>query len=113
MADKCLFCQIVRKEVPAKFIVETPECVAFHDINPQAPTHVVVVPKEHMPSLNAARNPTIVGKMLLVGADVAKREGVAETGYRAVINTNAAAGQTVSHIHLHILGGRPMTWPPG
>jgi histidine triad (HIT) family protein len=113
MADKCLFCQIVRKEVPAKFIVETPECVAFHDINPQAPTHVVVVPEEHMPSLNAARNPTIVGKMLLVGADVAKREGVAETGYRAVINTNAAAGQTVSHIHLHILGGRPMTWPPG
>lgn len=113
MPDKCLFCQIVRKEIPATIVLETAECLAFRDINPQAPTHVVVVPKEHLATLNEARNPSIVGRLLLVAADIAKREGIAESGYRTVINTNAAAGQTVFHIHLHLLGGRAMGWPPG
>ena len=113
MPDKCLFCQIVRKEVPAKILLETPECVAFHDINPQAPTHMVIVPKEHIATLNDARNPAIIGRLMLVAADVAKREGVGQSGYRVVVNTNAAAGQTVFHLHAHVLGGRQMTWPPG
>jgi histidine triad (HIT) family protein len=113
MPDKCLFCKIARKEVPAKIIVETPECMAFHDTNPQAPKHVVVIPKEHIATLNEARNPAIMGKVMLMAADVAKREGIAETGYRTVINTNAGAGQTVFHLHVHVMGGRPMTWPPG
>lgn len=113
MPDKCLFCQIARKEVPATIVLETPECVAFRDISPQAPTHVIVIPKEHLPTLNEARNPAIVGRMLMVAADIAKREGVADSGYRTVINTNAAAGQTVFHIHVHMLGGRPLAWPPG
>lgn len=113
MPDKCLFCQIARKELPAKIVVDTAECVAFHDTNPQAPKHVVVVPKEHIATLNEARNPAILGKMLHMAADVAKREGIADSGYRVVVNTNAGAGQTVFHLHLHVLGGRPMTWPPG
>jgi histidine triad (HIT) family protein len=112
MPDKCIFCRIARKELPAKVIVETPECIAFHDTSPQAPTHVVVIPKEHIATLNEARNPAIMGKMMLMAADVAKREGVGD-GYRVVINTGASAGQTVLHVHVHVLGGRQMTWPPG
>src|SRR3954451_19760806 len=113
MPDKCLFCKIARKEMPAKMIVETPECMAFHDTNPQAPKHAIIIPKEHIATLNEARNPAIMGKLMLLAADVAKREGIAESGYRTVINTNAAAGQTVFHVHVHVIGGRPMTWPPG
>lgn len=113
MADPCLFCRIVRGEVPAKIVAETDECVAFRDINPQAPVHVLVIPREHVASLNEARDPALVGRLALVAADIAKREGIAESGYRTVINTNASAGQTVFHIHLHLLGGRRMEWPPG
>src|SRR6059058_5032484 len=107
MPDKCIFCKIARKELPAKIIVETPECMAFHDTNPQAPQHVVVIPREHIASLNEARNPALMGKVMLMAADVAKREGIAETGYRTVINTGAGAGQTVPHVHVHVMGGRP------
>lgn len=113
MADPCLFCRIVRGEVPAKIVAETDECVAFRDINPQAPVHVLVIPREHVASLNEARDPALVGRLALVAADIAKREGIEESGYRTVINTNASAGQTVFHIHLHLLGGRRMEWPPG
>jgi histidine triad (HIT) family protein len=113
VADPCLFCRIVRGEVPAKIVAETDECVAFRDINPQAPVHVLVIPREHVASLNEARDPALVGRLALVAADIAKREGIAESGYRTVINTNANAGQTVFHIHLHLLGGRRMEWPPG
>ena len=113
MADTCLFCRIVRKEIPATLVAETDDCVAFRDINPQAPTHVLVIPREHMPSLNDATDPALVGRLALVAADIARREGIAESGYRTVINTNSDAGQTVFHIHLHLLGGRPMRWPPG
>jgi histidine triad (HIT) family protein len=113
VADDCLFCRIVRKEIPAKIVAESPECVSFRDINPQAPTHILVIPREHVASLNEATDAAMIGRLALFAADIAKREGIAEAGYRTVINTNAGAGQTVFHVHLHLLGGRPMRWPPG
>ena len=113
MADACLFCRIARKEIPATLVVETDECVAFRDINPQAPVHILVIPREHVPSASALTDPTIVGKMTRLAAELARREGVAESGYRLVMNTNADAGQTVFHLHMHLLGGRHMGWPPG
>ena len=113
MADECLFCRIVRREIPATVVAETDECVAFRDINPQAPIHVVIVPKVHVASLNEATDAATIGGLALLAADIAKREGIAESGYRTVINTNADAGQTVFHVHLHLIGGRRMTWPPG
>jgi histidine triad (HIT) family protein len=113
VAEDCLFCKIVRKEIPAKIVAESAECVAFRDINPQAPTHVLVIPRAHVTSLNEASDPTLVGQMALFAADIAKREGIAEKGYRIVFNTNADGGQTVFHVHLHLLGGRSMRWPPG
>ena len=113
MADACLFCRIVGKEIPAKIVAETADCVAFRDVNPQAPVHVVVVPRTHVPSLNEVTDATIVGKLAQLAKDLAQREGLAERGYRLVINTNADAGQTVFHLHMHLLGGRKMSWPPG
>lgn len=113
MPDDCLFCRIVRKEIPAKIVKETAECVAFEDINPQAPVHVLVIPKEHVASLNEATDPAVVGRLALVAAGIAREKGLADGGYRTVINTNADAGQTVFHIHLHLLGGRKLGWPPG
>jgi histidine triad (HIT) family protein len=113
MPDDCLFCRIIRGDIPAKVIAETKECVAFRDLNPQAPLHVLVIPREHVPSLNQATDPALVGRLALLAAEIARTEGIAERGYRTVINTNADAGQTVFHIHLHLLGGRRMGWPPG
>ena|SRR5579872_320914 len=113
MADDCLFCRIARKEIPASLVSETDEYVAFRDINPQAPLHVLVIPRQHVSSLNEAEDPALLGGLLLAAAEIAKREGVAESGYRTVINTNRGAGQTVFHVHLHLLGGRPLGWPPG
>lgn len=113
MAESCLFCRIVTKEIPAKIVAETADCVAFRDVNPQAPVHILVVPRTHVPSLNEVTNPTIVGKLTQVATDLARREGLADRGYRLVMNTNADAGQTVFHLHLHLLGGRKMSWPPG
>ncbi len=113
MANQCLFCRIVRREIPATLIAETEDCVAFRDINPQAPVHVLVIPREHVASLNEAAEPRLVGRLALFAAEIARKEGIAESGYRTVINTNADAGQTVFHIHLHLLGGRPLAWPPG
>ena len=113
MADDCLFCRIVRKEIPAKLVAEDEHCVAFRDINPQAPVHVLVIPREHVPSLNQATDAAMIGRLSLMAATIAKQEGVAESGYRTVVNTNAAAQQTVFHVHLHLLGGRSMHWPPG
>jgi histidine triad (HIT) family protein len=111
--DDCLFCKVLRREIPAQVVHETSDCVAFRDINPQAPVHVLVIPRVHVPSLNEATDAKVLGRLLLCAAEVAKREGIAESGYRTVINTNAGAGQTVFHIHLHLLGGRPLEWPPG
>ena len=113
MAEPCLFCRIVAKEIPAKIVAETDDCIAFRDVNPQAPVHILVVPRAHVPSLNQVTDWTIVGKLAQVATDLARREGIAEQGYRLVINTNADAGQTVFHLHLHLLGGRKMSWPPG
>jgi histidine triad (HIT) family protein len=113
VADACLFCRIVRKEIPAKIVAETKDCVAFRDINPQAPVHILVIPREHVASVGAVTDPTMVGTLTRLAADLAQREGIAESGYRLVMNTNADAGQTVFHLHLHLLGGREMGWPPG
>jgi len=113
MADNCLFCRIVRKEIPAKLVAEDDHCIAFRDINPQAPVHVLVIPREHVPSLDEASDPEMLGRLSLMAAEIARKEGVAAGGYRTVMNTNAGAGQTVFHVHLHLLGGRPMHWPPG
>lgn len=113
MADQCLFCRIVRGEIPARLVHETEHTVAFADINPQAPLHVLVIPREHVASLAEAKDPAMVGRLALAAADIARREGVEAAGYRTVINTNADAGQTVFHLHLHLLAGRAMRWPPG
>ena len=113
MADQCLFCRIIRKEIPAQIVAENDDCVAFRDINPQAPVHILVVPREHVPSLNQVTDPTLVSKISAFAVELARREGIAERGYRTVINTNADAGQTVFHLHLHLLGGRRLGWPPG
>ena len=113
MAADCLFCRIVRGEIPARLVAQDDHCLAFRDINPQAPVHVLVIPREHVPSLNEVTEPALVGRMHLLAARVARDEGLSERGYRTVINTNADAGQTVFHIHLHVLGGRSMEWPPG
>ncbi len=94
-------------------VAENEHCVAFRDINPQAPTHVVVVPRAHVASLNEVSDAGTVGELALMAREIAKREGIADGGYRTVINTNADAGQTVFHLHLHLIGGRPMGWPPG
>ena len=113
MTSKCLFCRIIAKEIPAAIVSENEDCVAFRDINPQAPVHILVIPRQHIASLNDAREASILGQMQLTAAQLAKSEGLSERGYRTVINTNADAGQTVFHIHLHLMGGRAMGWPPG
>lgn len=113
MADDCLFCRILRKEIPAKVVFENDHVLAFRDIDPKAPTHVVVIPKEHVASLNQATDAKMLGELSLAAAQIAKAEGIADSGYRTVINTNKEAGQTVFHVHLHLLGGRHMNWPPG
>lgn len=113
MADDCLFCRIVRQEIPVKLEYENEHVVAFRDINPQAPVHLLVVPREHVASLNEARDAAMLGHLSLAAAEIARAEGIAESGYRTVVNTNRAAGQTVFHVHLHLLGGRDLAWPPG
>ena len=113
MAENCLFCRVVRKEIPAQIVAETEDCVAFRDINPQAPVHILVVPRQHIPMVKDVKEPAVVGKLTQLAADLARREGVADSGYRLVINSGADAGQTVFHLHMHLLGGRHMGWPPG
>jgi Diadenosine tetraphosphate (Ap4A) hydrolase and other HIT family hydrolases len=113
MAGNCLFCKIVEGEIPAKIIAETPDAIAFKDISPEAPVHVLIVPRFHVDSLASAKNEAVLGHLLMFAAQVAEREGIAESGYRTVINTRKDGGQTVDHLHLHVLGGRHMAWPPG
>jgi histidine triad (HIT) family protein len=113
LPEECVFCRIASGEIPAKLVAETADCIAFRDMNPRAPVHTLVIPREHVASLNDVTDPDLVGKMMLLGAEIARRSGVAESGYRCVVNTNADAGQTVFHIHLHVLGGRTLEWPPG
>ncbi len=111
----CAFCQIVSGEKPARLVYQDEECVAFRDINPKAPVHILVVPRKHIASLNEnlREDETLLGHLLAAAARVAKEERIHGSGYRIVINTNAEAGQTVFHLHLHLLGGRIMKWPPG
>src|SRR5215471_2939516 len=114
MAD-CLFCRIIRKEIPASVVYEDDRLLAFADINPQAPLHILVIPKRHVDSLNAvtAADDELVGEMVRRAAAIAREKGFADRGFRTVFNTNAEAGQTVFHVHLHLLAGRGLTWPPG
>ncbi|TDC49456.1 histidine triad nucleotide-binding protein [Actinomadura sp. KC345] len=111
----CLFCKIVSGDVPAKIVRESPGAVAFRDINPQAPTHVLVIPRAHHPTVGelAAADAELLAEVVREAHQVAVDEGIAGTGYRVVFNTGAQAGQTVFHVHAHVLGGRGLNWPPG
>ena len=110
----CLFCKIVSKDVPAQVVLDRDDVLAFRDVNPQAPTHVLVIPKEHLDSLEAVedRHATLLASLVAVANEVAREDGVAGE-FRVVTNIGRAAGQSVDHLHLHVLGGRTMTWPPG
>lgn len=114
MAD-CIFCKIVAGEIPAKVVFEDDQVLAFEDLNPQAPTHVLVIPKQHIATLNdlTAENASVIGHMARVAAQIARDRGFAENGYRTVMNCNHDGGQTVYHVHMHVLGGRALSWPPG
>jgi len=110
----CLFCKIVAGDIPAEIIYESESAIGFRDVNPQAPTHVLIIPREHIATINDLNaGETIVGKLYTAAKAIAADEGIADDGYRVVMNCNEAAGQTVLHIHLHLLGGRSLGWPPG
>jgi histidine triad (HIT) family protein len=109
----CLFCRIAKGELPANIVKQNEQYVAFRDIHPHAPAHILVIPREHVRSLNEATDANLVGGMLLFARDVANGESIGKAGYRVVLNTNGDGGQTVFHIHAHIMGGRAMKWPPG
>ncbi len=113
--EDCLFCRIIRKEIPADIIFENEKIIAFRDINPKAPTHILIVPKEHISTVLdlTEKNKDVVGDIYLVVQKLAKLEKIALKGFRTVVNCNADAGQEVFHIHFHLLGGRVFKWPPG
>ena len=114
MAD-CIFCKIAAKEIKSDLVAETEDCLAFKDLNPQAPTHLLVIPKKHITSLNelTREDESLIGRMLTLAAELARKEKIDQEGYRTLFNTNKGAGQTVFHLHLHVIGGRPLHWPPG
>ncbi len=111
----CLFCKIIAGQIPADIVYESDSAIAFRDINPQAPTHVLIIPRKHIATINdiEVHDSALVGSLYSAVRDIAVTEGFADDGYRVVMNCNAAAGQTVFHIHLHLLGGRSLGWPPG
>lgn len=113
--DDCIFCKIAGGEIPSTFVYENETCVAFYDLSPQAPTHILVIPREHIDSLNKAadNHEGMLGHLLFSAANIARDLGFAENGYRVVINTNGDGGQTVFHLHVHLLAGRPFIFPPG
>jgi len=115
MTTECLFCKMVSGQIKPNTVYEDDDVLAFKDINPQAPVHVLVIPKKHTATLNDLKpgDAALVGKLLMTAARIAKDSGIAESGYRAVMNCNADAGQSVFHVHLHLLGGRILRWPPG
>lgn len=111
----CIFCKIAAGTIPANVVYQNDDVLAFRDLNPQAPTHILVIPKKHIATTNdiTTNDAALIGQMYLAAKQIAKDEGIADSGYRTVMNCNRGAGQTVFHIHLHVLGGRPMSWPPG
>ena len=113
--DNCLFCNIVAGKIPADIVYEDNSIIAFRDINPQAPVHILIIPKLHISTLNDLKqeHAELIGELILSAKDIAKKEGISDAGYRTGFNCNKAAGQTVYHIHLHLLGGRNFSWPPG
>ncbi|MDX1508549.1 MAG: histidine triad nucleotide-binding protein [Woeseiaceae bacterium] len=115
MSDDCLFCKILAGEIPADIVHESETAVAFRDINPQAPTHVLIIPRKHIATINdiTESDHGIIGSLYGVAAKIAAKEGHADDGYRVVMNCNERAGQSVFHVHLHLLGGRDLGWPPG
>lgn len=113
MAESCIFCRIARGEIPAQMVVNNKEIAAFKDLNPQAPVHILIIPKQHIGSLDDASDFYLLGQMVAMAAAIARQEKIAKSGYRTVINTGKDGGQSVEHLHLHLLGGRAMTWPPG
>jgi histidine triad (HIT) family protein len=115
MSQETLFTKIINGQIPAKFVYRDEHMVAIRDINPQAPTHLLVIPIEPLPSITEAgpEDEALLGRLLLTARKIAEQEGLAESGYRLVLNAGSHGGQTVPHLHLHILGGRQMTWPPG
>ena len=116
MSDKdCLFCKILDGDIPADIIFESESAIAFRDINPKAPTHVLIIPRQHIATINdiEPQHEALVGSLFSAAKAIAADEGLAEDGYRVVMNCNEAAGQTVFHLHMHLLGGRTLAWPPG
>jgi histidine triad (HIT) family protein len=116
MSEKsCLFCKIIAGEIPADFVHQDEQCVVIRDLHPQAPMHMLVIPREHLESLDDAsqKDEPLLGHLLRVGARMANLQGYADSGFRSVINTGAGAGQSVFHLHVHVLAGRPLNWPPG
>lgn len=111
----CLFCNIASGDTPADIVFDDPEVLVFRDIKPQAPTHLLVIPKQHIPTIDDAdsKHESLLGHMVLTAKKMAEKEGIKQEGYRLVFNVNSNGGQEVYHIHLHVLGGRQMTWPPG
>lgn len=111
----CLFCRIINREIPADILFEDDDVLAFHDVSPQAPTHILIIPKKHIHNMNHAtdEDEKLLGKLMLTAKKMAEQLELNDLGYRLVVNTNDHGGQTVYHIHLHLLGGRQMTWPPG
>ncbi len=115
MSQDCIFCKIIAGDIPSEFVHEDEYCVAFNDINPQAPTHILIIPKEHIASMDDTReqHKETLGHLLFTAAEIARQKGFAKNGYRTVINTNDDGGQTVFHLHVHLLGGRQFIFPPG
>ncbi len=113
--SNCLFCKILDGDIPADIVYESETAIAFRDINPQAPTHVLIIPRKHIATINeiAEEDQALIGSLYSAAREIAAAQGIAEEGYRAVMNCNEGAGQTVFHIHLHLLGGRALAWPPG
>ena len=114
-SNNCIFCKIARKEMQASIEYEDESVVAFNDIKPEAPIHILIVPKEHLNSTNELTDKTalLMGKMVLAAKEITKKKGISETGYRLVMNCGKDGGQAVEHIHMHLLGGRQLAWPPG
>ncbi|MBA3439439.1 MAG: histidine triad nucleotide-binding protein [Pyrinomonadaceae bacterium] len=111
----CIFCRIASGDIPAGRVYEDDQCIAFRDTNPQAPVHLLVIPREHVESLDdvGLKDEPMLGHLMRIASRIANDQGLAENGYRTVINTGASAGQSVFHLHVHVLGGRPLSWPPG